>query len=153
MTHSTSDQPSRATLNDFSNDDHFERRYPFGKLAEPTAQIPHSLIYELHELINYLWDDEHTDYHYADDEARAGHIFEPLQKLRNWTDGHLHEIEGGFELGAASLPSPLPTPNHRSTLSGSTTAERLARVEHAVDKLRVITAATVLLLFLSICNW
>ena len=146
MTHSKSDQPSRATLNDFSNDDHYQGRYPFATLAEPTAQIPHSLIYELHELINYLWDDEQTDYQYADDQARAGHIFEPLQKLRNWTDGHLHEIECGFELSTTSLPRTSSTRGHWQ--SRSTAVDGLARLDHAVDKLRVITAAAVLLLLL-----
>lgn len=45
---------------------------------------------DINQVISYLWDDEHADYHQQDEDGRAHHIIGPLTRLRALIDpiGH-----------------------------------------------------------------
>lgn len=63
--------------------------------------VPAEIRATLEQLIDYLWDDERSDFENRSSNDRGGHIFEALQELQRWLNDSV--TQSGFIRQAASV--------------------------------------------------
>ena len=53
-------------------------------MTNPKQELPTSIKIDLHQLVEYLWEDESNHFHSLPDSDREDHVFLALQNVRLW---------------------------------------------------------------------